>query len=496
MNLFTHRHLSMLRLEGSFSTMKQCEYHSWIVKICLLLCNVSIANGLSTPGCTASTSVRQSSTVTELPPTLDAIEEKTALDYFNDMHTARIEIADKVPIDKSMFQAAIPLQADVSETNKSNKIERIDMQHTLPPIIDFEYLQTVYNSSDKINGRNCMKERYRFFRKVQSRGGCVLVRFDTKSKYTSILNDMWSTMRAFYQNINGEAKKSTISKKRRSGRRSDVSAKSSLMRQHLARPEQAPDTGGYDYVQTYWDSERKMVVPTTIQDALGSEHTSCLGVEESFYALSDLSQMFATVLASGALQRPVHEMKCFLNDVILDGFGCSSHRLCQYRRLDNDNSNDRDPMLRSHTDWSLVTCIPISPTPGLVVFDPYYNKWLAPDIAVRSIDHASCHSRYCLLMTGKSMDLLLGVEGGMACIHQVVTPFQQQSSNLESSQESEQRLSAPFFLRQKESLSYQINDKCNRQPCRSESDALSMLHKVYCQLHPRNEISNTFHVDY
>ncbi|CAJ1941143.1 unnamed protein product [Cylindrotheca closterium] len=412
-------------------------------------------------------------------PTIE--EEKTALDYFDDMQDDRIDRADQIPIDLSVFEDHL-----------------IDVEK-LPPIVELEYLQDLYASSESANPamRYLQEERLRFFQKVQLRGGCCLVKFDSNSQYTSTLRGMWSCMEAFYRKLDAATNETNVGTGTSAGdTNNDSSDEPLLMRQHLVRPDQSSDAGGYDFVQTYLDSETKSVMPTTIQDSLGCNHPAASAVEDSFHALSDLSKMFAIILASGGLQRPIHEMKSLLNGYILDDFGCCNHRLCQYRPLDGTNTTSNDhatkesssPLLRSHTDWSLVTCIPVSPTPGLLIFDPLHQKWLAPDAVVNDAllaheDEGQNHSQYCLMMTGKAMDMLLGIDGGMACIHQVVPRVHQHQSLLEQQQAPKQRrISAPFFLRPKESVSVQINEQCNRKTCTSEEVALAMLHGVYCKL--------------
>mmetsp|Transcript_2023 Transcript_2023/g.4563 ORF Transcript_2023/g.4563 Transcript_2023/m.4563 type:complete len:502 (+) Transcript_2023:55-1560(+) len=486
--------------------------------ILLVLSNVSKAEGLLTTMIPSSImkpvnkkqSIRMvSMTLVKASPIF--LEDKTALDYFDDMQDDRIDRADQIRIDLSVFEDFSKESSDEMTSDDPLETGRSELgtdistkSNPLPPIIELEYLKELYSSVESSHAMKYAEERLQFFQQVQSRGGCCLVKFNSDSRYTSILKDMWSSMEEFYDNFDdagtneanvGTGSNDQSSKTKTEGDSSPSEEEPLLMRQHLARPEQSPNAGGYDFVQTYWDPKTKSVVPTTIQDSLGWDHPVVGAVEDSFHALSDLSKMFTIVLSSGGLQRPIQEMESLLNEAILDDFGCCNHRLCQYRPLigASSSSSNRDiatkteSLLRSHTDWSLVTCIPVSPTPGLLIFDPLYQKWLAPDTVAASPqvgdmthkdENERSHSQYCLMMTGKSMDMLIGVDGGMACIHQVVPVLKQQQQQ----QAPKQRLSAPFFFRPKESVSKQINELCNSQHCPSEKLALNMLHEVYCKL--------------
>ncbi|KAL3940342.1 MAG: hypothetical protein SGBAC_005113 [Bacillariaceae sp.] len=449
-------------------------------------------------------------------PTIQAKDEaKTALDHFDDMQDGRIDRAEQIPVDLSVFRES-SLLVDDETLDRLAMAERksflrtgISTENTeLPPIVELEYLQELYSGASEVSAdaiESAKEGRRLLFQQIQLRGGCCLVKFKSDSKYALVLKDMWSSMEGFFNTTfeaetNAENDGSSGSNEGNSEtNKSDVltSEQPMLMRQHLTRPEQSPDAGGYDFVQTFLDPVTKKVVPTTIQDSLGWDHPVADAVEDSFHALSDLSKIFTTVLSSGGLQRPISEIEAMLNDALLDDFGCCNHRLCQYRPLLGSNTTDAtttESLLRSHTDWSLVTCIPNSAKPGLLTYDPFYQKWLAPDTVVASHQVGSggvarkneSNYQYCLMMTGKCMDMLLGVEGGIACIHQVVpTPRQQHSQSVaaaEPQQAPAQRLSAPFFLRPKESVSVLINEQCNSKPCSSEESAITMLHKVYSKL--------------
>jgi hypothetical protein len=69
-------------------------------------------------------------------------------------------------------------------------------------------------------------------------------------------------------------------------------------------------------------------------------------------------------------------------------------------------------------------------------------------------------------MAGKSLDLVIGEENGLACIHKVVSAGE------------EQRVTAPFFLRTKESISRQIDELYNQSSC-SKIHAISTINRLF-----------------
>lgn len=80
------------------------------------------------------------------------------------------------------------------------------------------------------------------------------------------------------------------------------------------------------------------------------------------------------------------------------------------------------------------------------------------------------------MMIGNPLDMLLGIDGDMAYIHQVIPMKIESSSDAEAPRS---RLSAPFFLRPKESISYQIHKECNQLPCPCETLAIAAFHEIY-----------------
>jgi hypothetical protein len=362
------------------------------------------------------------------------------LEHFEDFHAKRIRAANKIPVDPSVF--------DQSASN---------WNQGLSPVVKYSHLEELYSCS----GSHKDEERKDFFDLFKASGGCVLLEFAKDDKKVDTLNCMWSCMTAFYA--------------AKAGIPSD-----SLMQQYLppisvSTISETQQLGGYDFVQTFLD-DNKQVVPTTIQDFFYVAEESQIGVSDSFMMLASVSKMIATVVASGALNKSPQSMERVIEE-ILDGYSCCNHRLCQYLPLkssDDEVMASSSSLLRSHTDWTLVTSIPVSPIPGLLVFHPSRQEWMAPDMIGTHTKNIGNDAQYCLVMAGKSLDLLLGYDTGLACIHQVM-PL---SFDL-------QRLSAPFFLRTKESISQQINDQYNQIPC-SKEDAIFGIHKVFKRMMERS----------
>lgn len=379
-----------------------------------------------------------------LPP---AVASRTALEHFEDFHAGRIDAAGQIPVNPFIF--------DLKYRSHSSLI---------PPVILYKRLEQLY-SSDYGASEKDLKDLEDFFDDFQSCGGCILVEFEKdEDPQARTLECMWSTMEAFY------ARKAGV-----------VEIDESILNQQYLPPiinssgpedEEQEQRGGYDFVQTFLDEDH--VVPTTIQDSLlestSDQKSRQKGVAGSFRMLADISKMVATVAASGAMKKSPAHIKRVVED-LLDGYSCCNHRLCQYLPSESNDIVPSSSLLRSHTDWSLVTSIPVSKTPGLLVYHTLKQEWMAPDMVITSQEPMDQNSQYCLVLAGKSLDLLIGSDTGLACIHQVMP--------LSS---GKQRLSAPFFLRPKESISQQIREQYNQEPfsySKSKGDANFGVHKVF-----------------
>ena len=167
------------------------------VVILFLSCQVSISQSLLITTPTAPHSKRLPSTLLTQTAIPTIQEDKTALDYFDDMHDDRIEQADRVPFDLTVFELGssnerVHLEKAGQETRPHTGIS--SKYDWLPPIIDLEYLSELYGSFGQSGCVDNAAERHQFFRLIQSRGGCCLVKFRADSEYASVLKKMWLAM--------------------------------------------------------------------------------------------------------------------------------------------------------------------------------------------------------------------------------------------------------------------------------------------------------------
>jgi isopenicillin N synthase-like dioxygenase len=145
--------------------------------------------------------------------------------------------------------------------------------------------------------------------------------------------------------------------------------------------------------------------------------------------------------------------------------------------------------LASHADWSLVTAIPVSPTPGLHVWNPGIDNiggWISPEEILLSIHGRNDNhrldiessSKYCVVMAGKWIELLTK-QKVLSCIHRVVDNKRINADN------SSGRLSAPFFLRPTADMAarlhkfYNDSDSINLNMDSTVSEAVEHIHQIF-----------------
>ena len=328
-----------------------------------------------------------------------------------------------------------------------------------------------------------------------------------------------------------------------------------------------------------------VVVPTIIQDTITSYIEKAMGVtkkkmsssdnfgiEESFVLLAKLAEQVATtaLLLSTSTTSPStcntttnsNKMKENLTSIIDEmihtnaaKYANSNHRLARYvvdvdnRQVDAEqqqhssmstttttsttsttnattsttrSSSPSKESLRSHTDWTICTCIPCSSIPGLQIYNPITKQWICIEeeilllsLGCRDNSHyaegegentndtnnmKTNNSRYVIVMAGKYLELL--TNGTIpACIHRVVVEVV--TKNCESDvpskttakatangtkQNEEARLSAPFFLRPTETTFERMMVCCNNsnnvttmhQKCYTENSSLQdSIHDIY-----------------
>jgi hypothetical protein len=177
-------------------------------------------------------------------------------------------------------------------------------------------------------------------------------------------------------------------------------------------------------------------------------------IEETFYLLNEPSLITASVAWCGARDQrdPACTQQLVMHlltteDAHGEKNGClpgtSMQRLAQYVTCSSQQDNCVTEGLTSHTDWSLMTAIPVSPVPGLHIW--ISPTWFSPEDILHQLtdkdsSSSSSSSNYCTLMAGKWLEILTR-QKIPACIHRVVSADNNQTLR------TRQRLSAPFFLR-------------------------------------------------
>lgn len=127
-------------------------------------------------------------------------------------------------------------------------------------------------------------------------------------------------------------------------------------------------------------------------------------------------------------------------------FSSTVHRLCRYATCTDNNDSTTEALMeniRSHTDWTLVTLVPVSNISGLELWNPSRGAWIRPEVTARKHWEAASeyshtpslwNSRYVVVMAGKWLEILTdGITP--AAVHRVVAT------------NNDARMSAPFFLR-------------------------------------------------
>ena len=343
---------------------------------------------------------------------------------------------------------------------------------------------------------------------MQSAGSFVILELEEDQVH--IVENMWSSLKDFYSmnNLNETSLGHQI-----------------LLRegQHQQRGvdnSKAEERVGYRFVQTYMTG-RDQVLPTTIQDALNHTIESKQGIEDSFKLFAEIGHRVATILSAGILRKDPLVMNSVVKGLLHDGcttYAGAYHRLSRYIITPEERQQQRSAAtskksctesLRSHTDWTVTTPIPLSDIPGLHLWKPNQKGWIAPEKLVQDL-HAikmkdpqttvSCRPRthYVVVMAGKWMELLTNGQIP-ACIHRVVTQTGRRTipttNNaavfLTTSDDNEddslvpsvmqRRLSAPFFLRPKTTLFEMVTELYNQQQqhYQTSQEAISEIYEMF-----------------
>jgi len=247
-------------------------------------------------------------------------------------------------------------------------------------------------------------------------------------------------------------------------RRAD-NVKTLMRHQRLTRDDDDSSESGYDYVETTINRSNGNLDPEGFSGIVGREHYQ--HALNAHRLLENLGEDVAAIMVSatgGVTPRKSRELVRKVSDDGTDmGFrdetpsSCSVHRLSQYVVLaEGDGNSDvsdnggLEEVLRSHTDWTVATIVPVSDIAGLEIWQPSTRSWIRPELTAKrhwemrlqypgADDASSWNSRYVVVMAGKWLQIL--TNGGIeSAIHRVV------------SIRGERRMSAPFFLRPRQTV--------------------------------------------
>jgi hypothetical protein len=288
------------------------------------------------------------------------------------------------------------------------------------------------------------QKRHDFCQQLRHNGGYCVVRMDGMG--VASMDNMWNSMDNLFQNPDND-----------------------LLRGFTLIDKANNDTkdgeSGYKHVQT--QLLYNQIVPKGLESVIGTEGTN--HIQEAFLLLAQLATAFSTVVYSGSATIDPAQASKVINNLLHEDnphrhFAGAYHRLCQYVPAGGDHRNQEQlqnrPLLRSHCDWTLATPIPVSSISGLEVFNVQANQWKRiEDIVARKIareelqqvSKSTCrrwNARYVVVMIGSWLELL--TQGDLsAAMHRVQS---------HPTIRHQQRLSAPFFLRPKESVFTQTAD--------------------------------------
>lgn len=370
---------------------------------------------------TSESSLGRRKHVTFMIHTASTTEARTPFRIFQDHNVERIGKSDRLGINKLS--------------------ENVQAASVLQPIISWAELQRLTSTQNSTFG-----ERSEFAQSFASSGSFLLL--ELEEPQAAIVDNMWESMQEFFDQVEEK----------------------DLRHQTIAREGDTHENLGYKFVQTY-NTLGDVVLPTIIQDTLGHSPTTQRCASDSFLSFADIAMAVAIAVSAGALNEEPDVMRSVVNGLVHSSstrFASANHRLSRYVLTDSETDLLKES-LRAHTDWTLTTAIPLSATPGLHLWKPNSEQWVAPESLVH--DLSLPRSRYLVVMAGKWMELLTN-QAVLACIHRVVSRTSQHA-----------RLSAPFFLRPKEvvfeSLSNEFNNPDDTSEIMSTQQATGAIHSMF-----------------
>ena len=332
------------------------------------------------------------------------------------------------------------------------------LQLLQPDIVPWKYLQDLMNNIDDHDhdyDHSSTSKLFELYRKFENTGGYMIVELDDDDNYSndddddntnsdvSIVEDMWSTMEDFFS----------------------LSETSKMVDTQIV----GIKNGGYNFIRTYMNRQG-YILPETIQETLerGGGNTAIdtdskksnqydNGIKGSNKLFATMAKTVGILTMAGSSSSSSSSSIPFCNKIIsslLDDkqqqFVNAEHRLSQYiigneneqKEESTSNQEKQKESLRSHTDWTVTTCIPLSSIPGLQIYKPKTNEWIIPELLLKGRGR----TKYVIVMAGNWIELLTN-QKIISCVHRVVNPTTTTSTNKNNN--SNRRLSAPYFLRPK-----------------------------------------------
>lgn len=398
-------------------------------------------------------------------------QHKTPFEWFEDHDKSRIVASERVGLDRlRMDEDGTASSSSSSEASSESWGGMIDPSEIVSWTDLKELMQAGLWSGDdrtdtsSIISDDSIKNRARdLHRLFEDSGGYIVVELDEEG--VSTVEDMWATMEAYFSlppdKLNGVSK------------------------QMLEKEDGSHDPqAGYHFQQTYMNKDGE-ILPDSIQNALrdtsnddgSNPHLSneCSddlhrrGVEDSYRLFAEMCKTVGTIIAAGALEKDLVLMDRVTNSM-LNGrkghpFVNAEHRLSRYILSNNDSiggvAKPKESLI-SHTDWTFMTCIPLSAIPGLQLWKPQEQEWIVPE-AILGKDERDERTKYVVVMAGKWIELLTDRKI-TSCVHRVVTQMQEPPSPTGTPRP---RLSAPFFCRTKRSIFEMARDEFNESWDRS-----------------------------
>lgn len=259
-----------------------------------------------------------------------------------------------------------------------------------------------------------------------------------------------------------------------------------LRHQVLVRDDATADTdsSGYKYIETTrvrCDGSFVLLPDDGIENAFGKDKKKAV-LSTAYNLLENIGRLTTTALLKASMTdtSAIDDLMTLLPDSgqVSEQYGkedsslsCTTQRICYYSSLPRDESLDERETLRAHTDWSILTLVPLSAVPGLEMWNSQFSTWIRPE----AVDKVSTeHYKYAVIMAGKWLELL-SMGRIPATIHRVIAS---KGSN---------RLSTPLFYRPRQHVPSMLQEKYGTVTAQIEGTPQEDMGKFLLGLFSKNE---------